>query len=106
MEENGKESQQILWNVTLQLSRIHMANNLRTICGDRRATAPSPCMLQSGFGLGNGESKDVVPDRCDPDSPGRGAAYGSGKEECNFFLVNDKKVVDIMAVPGLSLIQT
>ena len=63
-------------------------------------------MLQSGFGFGNGESEDVVPDWCDPDSPGRGAAYGSGKEEWKLFLANDKKVINVMAALGLSLIQT
>jgi hypothetical protein len=63
-------------------------------------------MLQSGFGFGNGESEEVVPDLWDPDSTGRGAALGSGKKEWNLLVVNDKKVVNAMAAPGVLSNQT
>ena len=63
-------------------------------------------MLQSGFGLGNGESKDVVSDLWDPESTGRGAAHDFVKKEWNLFLVNDKKIVNGVVAPGVLLIQT
>ena len=34
------------------------------------------------------------------------AAYGSGNAEWNLFLVNEKKAVNVMAAPGVFLIQT
>ena len=56
-------------------------NDLRTIRGDRRVPAPPRRMLQSGFGLGNSESEDAVPDLWDLDSSGRSVAHGPGKKE-------------------------
>ena len=60
-------------------SRNLEATDLGTLRVDRRVPAPPQRILQSGLGFGNDESEDVVPDLRDPDSIGRGAAYGSGK---------------------------
>ena len=63
------------------VSRMFEANDLGTLRGDQCTPAPPRSVLQSGFRFGNGKSEDVVPYLWDPDSTGRGAAYGSGKEE-------------------------
>ena len=57
-------------------------------------------MLQSTFGFGNNGSEEVVQDSWDPDST-RNSANGFGKKEWNLLVVNDKKVVNAMAAPGV-----
>ena len=74
-----KASPTLTQHVHRFVSRILEANDLGTLHGDWRVPAPPRSMLQSGLGLGNGESEDVVPDLWYPESTGRGAAHGSGK---------------------------
>ncbi|KAI9456016.1 hypothetical protein BJY52DRAFT_1277558 [Lactarius psammicola] len=88
------------------VSRILEANDLGTLRGDRRVPAPPRNVLQSGFGLVNGESEGAGPDLWDPDSTGRGAGHGSGKKEWNLLVVNDQKVVNAMAAPGTVVVFT
>jgi Zn-dependent protease with chaperone function len=46
-------------------------------------------------------SEEAVPDLWDPDSTGGGTANGFGKKEWNLLVVNDNKVVNAMAAPGV-----
>ncbi|KAH9054686.1 peptidase family M48-domain-containing protein [Lactarius vividus] len=87
------------------VSRILEANDLGTLRGDLRVPAPPRSVLQSGFGFGNGESEEAVPDLWDPDSTGHSAAQGSRKV-WNLLVVNDKKVVNAMAAPGTVVVFT
>jgi hypothetical protein len=58
-------------------------------------------VLQSALGFGNSGSEEAVPDLWDPDSTGGGTANGFGKKEWNLLVVNDNKVVNAMAAPGV-----
>jgi len=62
----------------------------------RYHTAHSPRRLAN-----SGGKRSRYTDLWDPDSTGRGAAHGSGKKEWNLLVVNDKKVVNAMAAPGV-----
>ena len=52
------------------------------------------------LGFGNNESEEAFPDSWDPDSTGSSTANGFGKE-WNLLVVNDNKVVNAMAAPGV-----
>ncbi|KAN0137529.1 peptidase family M48 domain containing protein [Lactarius tabidus] len=88
------------------VSRILEANNLGTLCGDGRVSAPPRGVLQSALGFGNSGSEEAVPDLWDPDSTGGGTANGFGKKEWNLLVVNDNKVVNAMAAPGTVVVFT
>jgi len=89
------------------VARILEANDLGTLRGDKRVPAPTRSMLQSAFGLGNGEpEEEAVPDLWDPDSTGHSMASGFGKKEWNLLVVNDNKVVNAMAAPGTVVVFT
>ena len=51
--------------------------------------------------MGNGEPEEAVPDLWDPDSTAKGTANGFGNKEWNLLVVNDNKVVNAMAAPGM-----
>jgi len=89
------------------VSRILDANDLGTLRGDPRTprmparTVPQPSL--GGFGNGNGE--EAPPDLWDPDANAttgwHDGAQGLGRKEWKLLVVNDEKVVNAMAAPGV-----
>ena len=88
------------------VSRILDANDLGTLRGDPRTPkTPARTVLQPSRGFGsNGDGEEAPPDLWDPDAnaPGRrDGAQGAGGKEWNLLVVNDEKIVNAMAAPGM-----
>jgi metalloendopeptidase OMA1, mitochondrial len=87
------------------VSRILDANDLGKLRGDPRTLrAPARTVLQPSRGFGsNGDGEEGPPDLWDPDANATGwrsGAQGAGKE-WNLLVVNDEKIVNAMAAPGM-----
>jgi metalloendopeptidase OMA1, mitochondrial len=89
------------------VSRILDANDLGTLRGDLRPPIPARTALRPSFGFGgedgdsDGSGNESVPDIWDPDAAGRSAVQGPDRKEWNLLVVNDQKVVNAMATPGM-----
>ena len=90
------------------VSRILDANDLGTVRRDPRTpTALARTVVQqpSVGGFGSGDGEEALPDLWDPDANNaagwRGAAQGAARKEWNLLVVNDEKVVNAMAAPGV-----
>ena len=67
---------------------------------------PARTVLQPNLGgFGNGDGQEGTPDLWDPDANATTGWYdgaqGFGKKEWNLLVVNDQKVVNAMAAPGV-----
>ena len=89
-------------------SRILDANDLGTLRSDLRPSIPARKALRPTFGFdgedgyGNGGGDETAPDLWDPDAAGRDTVHnGASRKEWNLLVVNDKKVVNAMATPGM-----
>jgi len=87
------------------VSRILETNDLGTLRGDQRMPrVPTRAVLQPSFGFINRDRGDESPpDLWDPDATGLSAVDGGsmGRKEWNLLVVNDQKVVNAMAAPGV-----
>jgi len=90
------------------VSRILDANDLGTLRDDLRPAIPARTALRPSFGFGgddgsgSGDGDEGAADLWDPDAAGRGAVHnGAGRKEWNLLVVNDQKVVNAMATPGM-----
>ena len=62
---------------------------------------PIRTSLQPSFGFGNDNGEEGFPDLWDQGATGRGVVHGTGRREWNLLVVNDEKVVNAMAAPGV-----
>ncbi|KAI9511952.1 peptidase family M48-domain-containing protein [Russula earlei] len=84
------------------VSRILEANDLGTLRGDQRTPPPTRAVPQPSFGFTDGGGDEGPPDLWDPDATGHGAVSGTAsRREWNLLVVNDEKVVNAMAAPGV-----
>jgi hypothetical protein len=89
------------------ISRILDANDLGTLRGDPwTPRLPARTVLQPSLGgFDNGNGEEGLPDLWDPDAnatTGRhDGAQGNGRKRWNLLVVNDEKVVNAMAAPGV-----
>ena len=89
------------------VSRILEANDLGTLRGDPRTpiSPPRVAVLQQpsvgGFGNGDGDGEGGQPDLWDPDANATAWRSATPRKEWNLLVVNDEKVVNAMAAPGV-----
>lgn len=87
------------------VSRILDANDLGTLRGDPRTptTPPRVAVQQPSLGeFGNGDGGEGQPDLWDPDANATAwRAAPPQRKEWNLLVVNDPKVVNAMAAPGV-----
>lgn len=86
------------------VSRILNANDLGTLRSDPQTPITPPRMVvqqPSLGGFGGGDGEEGAPDLWDPDANATGWRTAAQGKEWKLLVVNDQKVVNAMAAPGV-----